>query len=104
MSNIAKVIEVVASSPESWEEAVRTAVREASRSVRGITGVDVQNWTARVEGGELVDYKVNVKIAFGIEGDGSVDVDGDRRRSEDDEEDGGRGRSGKKGRKGRKNR
>lgn len=102
MSNIAKIIEVVASSPESWEEAVRTAVREASRTVRGITGVDVQDWTARVEGGELVDYKVNVKIAFGIEGDG--DVDGDRRRSQDDDEDGGRGRSGKKGRKGRKNR
>ncbi|MEO8191064.1 MAG: dodecin family protein [Acidobacteriota bacterium] len=102
MSNIAKVIEVVASSPESWEEAVRTAVREASRSVRGITGVDVQNWTARVEAGELVDYNVNVKIAFGIEGDG--DFDGDRRRSEDEAGDGGRGRSSKKGRKGRKNR
>lgn len=99
MSNIAKVIEVVASSRESWEDAVRTAVREASRSVRGITGVDVQNWTARVEGGELVDYKVNVKIAFGIEGEGGGSGD------ERDEEYGDRGgSSGKKGRKGRKKR
>ncbi|MEP6802831.1 MAG: dodecin family protein [Acidobacteriota bacterium] len=99
MSNIAKVIEVVASSRESWEAAVRTAVREASRSVRGITGVDVQNWTARVEGGELVDYKVNVKIAFGIEGEGGASDD------ERDEEYGDRGSSsGKKGRKSRKKR
>ncbi len=99
MSNIAKVIEVVASSRESWEEAVRTAVREAARTVRGITGVDVCDWTARVEGGELVDYKVNVKIAFGIEGEGGGSNEYEDR---DDRERG--GSSGKKGRKGRKNR
>lgn len=68
MSDIAKIIEVVASSEESWEAAVRTAVREASRTVRNITGVDVQDWTARVEDGEITRYKVNVKIAFGLEG------------------------------------
>ncbi|MEP6767614.1 MAG: dodecin family protein [Acidobacteriota bacterium] len=98
MSNIAKVIEVVASSRDGWEEAVRTAVREASRTIRGITGVDVQDWTARVEGGELVNYKVNVKIAFGIEGEA-----GEYGGSDDRQEDR-RGSSGKKGRKGRKNR
>ncbi|MFN2632177.1 MAG: dodecin family protein [Thermoanaerobaculia bacterium] len=98
MSNIAKIIEVVASSREGWEDAVRTAVREASRTVRGITGVDVQDWTARVEDGELVNYKVNVKIAFGIEGEA-----GDEGGTGDREEDR-RDSSGKKGRKGRQNR
>lgn len=98
MSNIAKIIEVVASSRDSWEEAVRIAVREASRTVRGISGVDVQDWTARVEGGELVEYKVNVKIAFGIEGD-------DEEHGEDgDDRDDRKDSSGKKGRKRRRNR
>ncbi len=74
MSDIAKVIEVVASSEEGWEEAVRTAVREASRTVRNIRGVDVQDWTARVEDGEITVYKVNVKIAFGLDaGSGEMD-------------------------------
>ncbi len=82
MSAIAKVIEMVASSPDGWEDAVRTAIREASRTVRGITGVDVLDWTARVEDGELVDYKVNVKIAFGIESEGgSKSAEGGKRRS-----------------------
>jgi flavin-binding protein dodecin len=72
----------------------RTAVREASRTVRGITGVDVQDWTARVEDGELVNYKVNVKIAFGIEGEGGDYADGGDRTDT----------SEKKRRKGRKNR
>jgi hypothetical protein len=30
-------------------------------------GVDVQDWTARIQGGRIVEYKANVKIAFGIE-------------------------------------
>lgn len=94
MSNIAKVIEVVASSREGWEDAVRVAVREASKTVRGITGVDVQDWTARVVDGELVNYKVNVKLAFGIEGEGGDYGDGGDRRDSSD----------KKGRKNRKNR
>ena len=66
---IAKIIELVASSPDSFQAAIENAVREAARTVRGIRGVDVQDWTARVEGDRIVEYKVNVKIAFGIEGE-----------------------------------
>jgi flavin-binding protein dodecin len=67
MSEIAKVIELVASSKNGWEDAVRTAVRDSSKTIRNITGVDVRDWTARVKEGEIVEYKVNVKIAFGVE-------------------------------------
>ena len=67
--SVAKIIELVGSSTESWEDAVRSAVAEASRTLRGVRGVDVQDWTAKVEDGEIVEYKANVKIAFGIESD-----------------------------------
>jgi dodecin len=65
--SIAKIIEVVASSDKGWEDAVRVGVEEASRTVRGIRGVDVQDWTARVENGRIVQYKANLKIAFSVE-------------------------------------
>src|SRR5687767_9947981 len=67
--SVAKIIELVASSDKSWEDAVRNAVAEAAKTVRGIRGVDVQDWTARVEGNRIVEYKANVKVAFGIEGE-----------------------------------
>jgi flavin-binding protein dodecin len=69
--SIAKIIEVVASSPKGWEDAVQSAVKEASRTVRGITGVDVQDWTARVENNRIVAYKANLKIAFAVEEEGA---------------------------------
>jgi dodecin len=81
--SVAKIIEVVGSSTESWEDAVRSAVSEASRSLRGVTGVDVQDWTASVEDGEIVEYKANVKIAFAIE---SEDDEGDEDEEEDEDE------------------
>lgn len=65
--SVAKIIELVASSDKSWDDAVRNAVAEAAKTVRGIRGVDVQDWTARVKEGRIVEYKANVKIAFGIE-------------------------------------
>lgn len=59
-----KVIELVGESPNSWNDAVQSAVREASRTARNITGVEVYNLTANVDGGRLSEYKANVKIAY----------------------------------------
>ncbi|HAA90433.1 MAG TPA: hypothetical protein DCE07_07705 [Peptococcaceae bacterium] len=59
-----KVVELVGESPNSWKDAVRSAVREASRTITNISGVEVMNLTANVQDGELVEYKANVKIAY----------------------------------------
>jgi flavin-binding protein dodecin len=59
-----KVLEMVGESHSGWRDAVQSAVREASKKVDKITGVDVQNFTANVHDGDLVEYKANVKIAY----------------------------------------
>lgn len=59
-----KVVEMIGESQSSWKNAVQNAVREASKRVDNITGVEVYNLTADVVEGDLVDYKANVKIAY----------------------------------------
>lgn len=63
-----KVVELVGESLISWKDAVRSAVREASKTVDNITGVEVMNLTANVQNGDLVEYKANVKVAYTDEG------------------------------------
>lgn len=58
-----KVSEMVGESPDSWKGAVQSAISEASREGKNIVGVEVVNFTANVENGQLVEYKANVKIA-----------------------------------------
>lgn len=62
--SVVKVLELVGESKQSWEEAAKNAVSEASKSVQGITGVEIYNWTANVQGGQVVEYKANVKVAY----------------------------------------
>lgn len=65
--SVAKVVELVGESKNSWQEAATNAVQEAARTIRGITGVEVTNWTANVNDGNLVEYKASVKVAFHVE-------------------------------------
>jgi len=64
---VVKVIELVGQSKVSWQDAVEQAVKEAAKTVRHITGVEVLNWTGDIENGEIVDYKADVQIAFVVE-------------------------------------
>jgi flavin-binding protein dodecin len=63
---VAKIIELIGESTEGWEDAVRDAVMRASDTVEGITGVEVLNLTANVSDGDVVEFKANVKLAFGV--------------------------------------
>jgi dodecin len=64
---VIKVVELVGVSQKGFSDAVRQAVHEASKSIRGINGVEVQSSQATVKDGELAEYRVNVKIAFPVE-------------------------------------
>lgn len=63
---VVKVIELVGSSHHNWTDAVDNAVREAAKTVQYITGVEVTNFTANIENGEIVEYRANVKLAFKV--------------------------------------
>lgn len=64
---VVKVIELLAESENSWEDAVRQAVTEASRSVRGIRSVYVSEFQATVENEQVKNFRVNTKISFVVE-------------------------------------
>jgi flavin-binding protein dodecin len=63
---ILKVIEVLANSSESWEDAAQNAVTQASKTVKNIRSVYVHEQSATVKNGKIDDFRVNVKITFEV--------------------------------------
>lgn len=63
---VLKVIEVLANSNKSWEEATEKAVTQAAKSVKNIRSVYVNEQSATVKDGKIDEYRVNVKITFEV--------------------------------------
>ncbi|TLP82250.1 dodecin family protein [Maribacter sp. ACAM166] len=63
---VLKVIEILASSDKGWEDAAKKAVSEASKSVKNIKSVYINEQSATVEDGNIKTYRVNVKITFEV--------------------------------------
>jgi dodecin len=61
---VGKVIELTAESPESFEDAIRCAIAKAEESVHGIKGAWVKEQQVRVVDGEIVGFRVDLKITF----------------------------------------
>ncbi len=61
---IIKVIELLAESNVSWEDAAQSAVAEASKSIRNIRSVYIKNLNAEVKNGKVSLWRLNCKIAF----------------------------------------
>lgn len=64
MSKVVKVIEVLAQSDKSWEDAAAGAVKAASKSVNNIKGINITNMSAKVDKNKIVQYRINAKISF----------------------------------------
>ncbi len=64
--SVLKVIEVLANSDESWDDAAKKAVKKASKSVKDIRSVYINEQSATVKGDDIVEYRVNVKITFEV--------------------------------------
>lgn len=64
MSSIAKVIEVIAESDKSWEDAMHNALTEASKTVDEIRELWVSGFKALVENNRIVRYRVTAKVTF----------------------------------------
>jgi hypothetical protein len=65
---VIKVIEVLATSKDSFEDAVKNSIQEAAKTIKNIRSVYVKDMNAKVENNTIVSYGVNVKISFEIEG------------------------------------
>ena len=63
---VLKVIELLAASKESWEDATKNAVKEANKTLKGIKSVYIQDMSATVENGEVAEYRVNAKVTFEV--------------------------------------
>ncbi len=63
-----KVIEILASSEKSWEDATANAVKMAAKTVKEIRSVYVQDTSAVVKGNKITEFRVNVKITFEVLG------------------------------------
>ncbi len=63
---VLKVIEVLSNSEKSWEDATKKAVKQASKSVKNIRSVYVQDQSAIVNDDEVTEFRVNVKLTFEV--------------------------------------
>jgi flavin-binding protein dodecin len=66
MSTIKKVIEVLASSEKSFEDALQRALNEASTTVNGIKSIYIKDQSCRVRDNKIVEYRITAKISFEV--------------------------------------
>jgi flavin-binding protein dodecin len=64
MADMLKVIEVLAESDKSWEDAAAQAVVRASKSVHGIKSIYIKDMEAKVENNKITQYRINANISF----------------------------------------
>jgi len=63
---VLKVIEIMASSEKSWEDAVKNAVTAANKSLKGIRSAYVQDQSVVVKDGAVAEFRVTCKITFEV--------------------------------------
>ena len=64
--SVLKVVELLSSSTESWEDAAKKAVAIASETLKGIRSVYIKEQSATVRDGKIEEYRVNVKLTFEV--------------------------------------
>lgn len=68
MASIYKFIELVGTSPTSWEDAAKSAVETAAKTLRELRVAEVKELDMNIESGKVIEYRVKVKISFKYEG------------------------------------
>jgi len=64
---VARVTTIVASSKTSWQDAAEQGFKRASKTLRGITGLRVEEQTAAVDKGKITEYRVRMHVTFVLE-------------------------------------
>jgi len=66
--SVYKVIELVGTSPESWEKAAANAINRAGKSLRDLRIAEVIDLDMHLEDGKVKEYRTKVKVSFKFEG------------------------------------
>lgn len=66
--SVVKVVEVLAQSDKSWEDAAQTAITQASKTIKDIRSIYIENFEATVENNKIGKYRINAKISFALSG------------------------------------
>jgi len=66
---VVKIIELIGSSPEGWEDASKNALAEAAKTIKNIKSIYVKRCNAKVENNKIAEYRAVVKIAFVVQGE-----------------------------------
>jgi hypothetical protein len=67
MSRVARITEVIAGSPVSFDDALKVGFERAHKTLRGITGIRVLEQRVQVADGKMVEYRVKMEIIFVLE-------------------------------------
>lgn len=62
--SVAKVIEISSTSTEGFEDAIKKGVARAAKTVDNVQGVWVKEFKADVDGADIIDYRVDLKVTF----------------------------------------
>lgn len=63
---VLKVLELMASSEKSWEDAAANAVKKASKTIKGIKSAWVKDQSIAVKDGDITEFRVTLKVSFEI--------------------------------------
>jgi dodecin len=67
IGRVARVTQVIAGSPNSFDEAVKLAFERANKTLRNITGMKVTEFRVMVEAGEIQEYRITAEVIFVLE-------------------------------------
>ena len=62
--SVAKVTEIIADSSKSFDDAVQTGIKRASKTLENVTSAWVQDQNVKVEKGKITKYRVHLKVTF----------------------------------------
>jgi len=64
---VARVSRVIASSGKGFQDAVDTAVKRATKTLRGVTGAELTSQKVKIENGKITEYRVEMDVIFILE-------------------------------------
>ena len=67
MERVARVSEIIAASPVSFDDAIKAGLERANRTLRGITGLRIIEQRVSIEDGSIGEYRVRMEVIFVLE-------------------------------------